>query len=415
MIIKNFLKIDIKAGFAYIGELVERFVNKILYKMNNKNYHLFYLLFFITITTWILFFVGPEIIYQRLSSILPITHNQYTSDSIFQKERIVENAKITQNGQIGDSFGGTLGPIIAWIAAILTFAAFYVQYKSNEQQKIDLQIERFESKFYNMVEILRENVSEITIGKSLQSRKAFISMFNELKFLYLTTDKFFKSSSQKALIKTITGNETLSDEDTFNIAYLIFFFGIGQNSTKLILSLVNPSYQGLLLNLETFLQDQQINWSTNKKQLSTAEKTHEGDGVFTLKTSYKPFNGHMSRLSHYLRHLFQLIKFINDQKDHLINYDAKYNYAVTVRAQLSTHEQLLLYYNALSVLGKPWFDKDNDFLKKYCMIKNMPIPLADFYKKPFDVLPNNNDFGKTMFEWTEIYDRMNKSDGTPKE
>ena len=316
----------------------------------------------------------------------------------------------TKTGQVGDTIGGIMGPFIAIAAAILTFFAFWVQYKANEQQKIDLQIERFESKFYNMVEILRQNVSEIIIGKSLQSRKAFISMFNELKFLYLTTDKFLKSPSQKAIIKNLTGNDTLSEEDTFNISYLIFFFGIGQNSTKLILSLVNGRYEGLLLNLETHLQEHQGLWKTNKRQLSIEEKTHEGDGHFVLKTTYKPFNGHMSRLSHYVRHLFQLVKFINDQPDHIINYEAKYNYAATVRAQLSAHEQLLLYYNALSVLGKPWFDKDKDFLKKYCMVKSLPIPLADFYKKPFDELPKVNEFGKTMFEWTEIYDRMNVSE-----
>ena len=315
-------------------------------------------------------------------------------------------------GQVGDTLGGIMGPFIAIAAAILTFFAFWVQYKANEQQKIDLQIERFESKFYNMVEILRQNVSEIIIGKSLQSRKAFISMFNELKFLYLTTDKFLKSSIQKAIIKTLTDNDNLSEEDTFNIAYLIFFFGIGQNSTKLILSLVDSRYAGLLLNLETFLQQQQALWRTDNKQLSIEEKTREGDTHFILKTTYKPFNGHMSRLSHYVRHLFQLVKFINDQPDRIINYEAKYNYEVTVRAQLSTHEQLLLYYNSLSVLGKPWFDKDKDFLKKYCMVKSLPIPLADFYKKPLDVLPRKNEFGKTMFEWTEIYERMNSKQTT---
>ncbi len=37
----------------------------------------------------------------------------------------------SKTGQIGDTIGGTMGPFIAIAAAILTFIAFWVQYKSN--------------------------------------------------------------------------------------------------------------------------------------------------------------------------------------------------------------------------------------------------------------------------------------------
>jgi hypothetical protein len=40
-----------------------------------------------------------------------------------------------KDGVIGDTIGGTMGPFIAIAAAILTFLAFWVQYKANEQQK----------------------------------------------------------------------------------------------------------------------------------------------------------------------------------------------------------------------------------------------------------------------------------------
>ena len=44
-----------------------------------------------------------------------------------------------------------MSPFIAIAAAILTFFAFWVQYKANEQQKIDLKVERFENKFYELL------------------------------------------------------------------------------------------------------------------------------------------------------------------------------------------------------------------------------------------------------------------------
>ncbi len=54
----------------------------------------------------------------------------------------------SDSGPVGDTIGGILGPFIGIAAAILTFLAFWVQFKANEQQKNDLQIERFENKFY---------------------------------------------------------------------------------------------------------------------------------------------------------------------------------------------------------------------------------------------------------------------------
>lgn len=354
--------------------------------MKKNNYFLFAIVTGLLITTSILLFAGPELIQQRLA--------------IFPKD--------SNKGEIGDAFGGTLGPVIAWIASILTFAAFWVQFKANEQQKLDLQVERFENKFYNMLEILRENVSEIKIGKSVTGRKAFISMFDELRFIYMLSEQFFNRPSQKSVIRSLINKDELSKQELFNISYLVFFFGIGQNSTKLILSLLDEKYKGLLMNFEEELKSLQIFWRTNNGEISIEEETYVGDSYFTLKILYKPFNGHLSRLSHYIRHLFQLIKFINDQPDEILNYEAKYEYASTVRAQLSSHEQLLLYYNALSVLGNPWLDKENDLLLKYCMVKSIPLPLADFYKRPNDWLPERNNQGKIMFEWGEINNRMAK-------
>lgn len=60
---------------------------------------------------------------------------------------------IPNYGIVGDTLGGLLNPIIAIPATLLTFLAFWVQYKANEQQKRDLQIERFENKFYAMLQI----------------------------------------------------------------------------------------------------------------------------------------------------------------------------------------------------------------------------------------------------------------------
>lgn len=51
----------------------------------------------------------------------------------------------SNTGEIGDTIGGIMGPFVAIAAAILTFLAFWIQFKANEQQRMDIARERFEN------------------------------------------------------------------------------------------------------------------------------------------------------------------------------------------------------------------------------------------------------------------------------
>ena len=112
-----------------------------------------------------------------------------------------------------------------------------------------------------------------------------------------------------------------------------------------------------------------------------------------------PFDGHVERLGHYYRHLFQTMTFITSQS--FLGDKEKYGYVKTLRAQISNFEQLMLYYNALA-----WFDDEwKEFFTKYRFIKNLPLTLADIdvkpethFKKEIEEL---NEEGISMFEWLE--------------
>jgi len=62
----------------------------------------------------------------------------------------------TQTGQIGDTIGGIMGPFVAIIAALLTFMAFWVQFKANQQQRYDIAVERFENNLFQMIALQEE-------------------------------------------------------------------------------------------------------------------------------------------------------------------------------------------------------------------------------------------------------------------
>lgn len=343
----------------------------------------------------------------------------------------------TKTGAIGDTINGISGPFIALGAAFLTFLAFYIQYIANKKQDKQFNdqnkqwtIERFESKFYSLIEIHRNNVSEIDI-RGLRGRKAFIAMYKELKFIYLVVDDCYKNKWRKSRHGI---DDYISPEIIYNISYLIFFFGIGKQSSSVVKDLIpnDVKIQEFFSVAEEVLQNYQNGWF-NYKQAKKKDKANVAgninvppnplilgttEGAEELKISFKPFDGHTSILSHYIRNLFQLYKFIDKQTfdiDIAKNYETQYDYATTLRSQLTTHEQLLIYYNAFSVLGRPWFS--NGLLKKYTVVKSMPLPLANFYKNnPIVDLEAEyaKDYShseikeKPMFEWVEIQKRFEK-------
>lgn len=81
------------------------------------------------------------------------------------------------------------------------------------------------------------------------------------------------------------------------------------------------------------------------KKLLDSNPLEEPQNIIT--NSYKEFSKFsQSDLGHYFRNLYHLIKFIDKSTSNEKNF-----YAHLVRAQLSSHELLLLFYNCLSPYG----------------------------------------------------------------
>ena len=115
-----------------------------------------------------------------------------------------------------------------------------------------------------------------------------------------------------------------------------------------------------------------------------------------LHFKYKPFSGHQSRLGHYYRHLFQTVKFVVNYDSKLLTYTDKRNYLRILRAQLSNHEQLLLFYNWFSGYGLKWEqDGGNHFFTDYRMIHNIPESLIF---DNVDLLHLFNDINKNIMK-----------------
>jgi hypothetical protein len=81
-----------------------------------------------------------------------------------------------------------------------------------------------------------------------------------------------------------------------------------------------------------------------------------------------------SDLSHYFRTLYHIIKFIDNS-----NIKNKKQYISITRAQLSSYEQVLLFYNCLHKNG---IEKFKPLIEKYTLFKNIDISLV-FNKEHF--------------------------------
>lgn len=286
-------------------------------------------------------------------------------------------------GNYGSLIGGFLGPILS-LASILFILdnlehqkeSLEQQKESVEQQKKSLRLEKInfikdqvENRFFELIKFHKQNVNEI---RSLAKDKndIFVELNNNFQYNY----DFIKGWYNKPENKTALDWQ----KEVIQIAYILFFYGYDVKDTK--------SKENLL------------NWI----KIITKSQEHDLKWLMMVEAMVKNFPEHQSYLSQYYRHLYQSVKFINGQPSEYFNYNEKYNFVKTLRAQLSNHEQALLLYNSVSPLGEAWelnveeSRPNNRMITKYNMIKNLPngftkeIDPKCFYPDvffEFDVLP----------------------------
>ncbi|MFZ0596284.1 MAG: putative phage abortive infection protein [Flavobacterium sp.] len=325
-------------------------------------------------------------------------------------------------GNIGDTLGGTMNPFIALAGVVVTGLAFYMQYRANEIQRelfddgleenklqfneqLRIQQEQFlfqqfENQFFEMLRLHKDNISEMTIvgylfeegtrnteiekndesnsdnkpkykdenfpkGKKIErtisGRKIFVAMSKEFKSCY-------------HILKNELNVENIDNsEAVFKMSYFIFFLGL--NEFKRGIDGFVTEYgisRAILLKLY--------------KALKEARAEHYNKGVkkyksVSLEFNFKPFTGHQSRLGHYYRHLFQILKFVTKEQVFEMPYEKKRDFLRILRAQLSNHEQLMLFYNWYADFGDAWEEKShrrrregegNYYFTDYRMIHNLP-------------------------------------------
>lgn len=351
-----------------------------------------------------------------------------TAPFIFTRGSVSTDFNFTQTGQIGDTVGGLMSPFINLSAVIVTGLAFYMQYRANklqvkifkedvsttqeqfrtEQEKQDKnhQKQQFESQFYEMLRLHKENVNEIEIDAKKRITheekviKSFASSSDEPDFRISYTYKDYTVTKRNAFVEMLKELEFMikklkvSDTPELNFTsfqkiYEIYFWGLTgyESLAEKFTDESSKKFEDILFNIQ-------------EGQYSTDLLSFNQD----IPINIPAFKGHSNFLGHYYRHLFHMVKFVADYDESIVKKDEKVNYLRLLRAQLSNHEQALLFYNWLAKYGGAWQDDRNNFLTEYRMIHNLwygDLPKETFVmKKLKELVAKYKELGYTddLFE-----------------
>lgn len=328
--------------------------------------------FWLFIEKWILLIVLPLVTFIIIICISIYLINYYNHNNLIcsfppnfsiDEHSIQKKKHYLSPNEIGDSIGGTMSPIIGFMGIVLTFLAFYIQYKANKQVQEQFKIQQFENHFFEMLKIHNDNVRNLNY-KDNNGESCFKLLVEELKLSIKQKEDYNKPYQAYELfweggpLPTIEQKESLLNE---------------------LLNLPNMSLKG-----------------ENKNLL----------------------------LSKYYRNLFNICDFvINQNNDIFQKEEKKTKYLRVLRTQLSTNEQILLFYNWLC--GVPYMkfgyrweeaeileiegkiivnyskEKPNKFLTEYRMIRNLfeEMLFDEYSKNVYQAIKEQNKGGdQEVFE-----------------
>ncbi len=244
----------------------------------------------------------------------------------------------TLAGNFGDFIGGVVGPIFS-------LAGIFFLYETILLQKETFAVQQLENRFFELMRYHRENVFQME--HKIPSKKANVAngnrVFIEMKKQFEELYDYVCQKSEPYLLNTEFNREI--EKNNINIAYLIFYFGVGVGTITTLKNLLNKYPAELIDVLISDLRER---------------KSEYGDTVY--------FGGHQVRLTHYFRHLFHTVSFIDKNKN--IDFAQKYEYIQILRSQLTIYEIAVFFFHSLSDLGAPW--EKHKYITKYQIIRSLP-------------------------------------------
>ena len=296
---------------------------------------------------------------------------------------LLHEFSLSRLGLIGDFSSGVLGTIVATIVALYAIRT-YRQERNHAKESL------LQTVLATMLELHRQNVKEIKIertgkkGECVARIEAFKQMYEELKAIY--------KNVESAIHREVENNQE---------KYAEYRDEIKQKRLAHVLSYGYFFYKA---------DDYEITETDEVlKDLCDVASS-------SVPYQYRDLNRHLV-LGHYYRHLHNMVNYV-DQSDFSLKHKNKEKYIKIIRSQLSDYEQVLLYYDTLSLLGMDWNETsgeekedDMNLIGKYRLLKNCPYYIEYFGIKPSETYQKEikawHKEGEMFFE-TDIKQLMPK-------
>lgn len=244
----------------------------------------------------------------------------------------------------GDSFGA-VNALISAFAFAGVIVAIFIQRNELRLQRKDLVLQRQE--FSTQNETLKLQRFENTFFNMLSLQQQIV---NDLSFTDIDKEQVLEDAQNPALgriAKEVIVNKDVNGRELFFYSFVErpHYFNLADGSTKKV--------KGMRIYLYY-------------------------NGISSYDDSYTP-----TYFDHYFRHLYTIIKFV-DNADFL-SFDEKYKYTSMVRATLSRYELIWLFYNGISSVGKQKFKR---LIEQYSLLKNIREDLLTLSKENLKIVTN---------------------------
>jgi hypothetical protein len=260
---------------------------------------------------------------------------------------------------LGSFLSGYVGSLFGLVSVVLLYLTLAAQRKANNDQNDAKEKENFLTRYYMMLDLHRKNVEEIRV-RNYSGRVVFVRLVEELRYILQIINQLKEAEGQ-----------CYSETTRMKIAYVTLLYGVDEHCTRMLKEALNiyckNDYIEKLIQRLSEAREKDVSLNGD---VSSLGKT------FFDELEYLPFDGHQSRLSHYFRHIYQMIKYIDKSK--LLADKDKQEYVKTIRAQLSIYEQAIFCLNILTNTDKKWDDIDDankveqELQNKYNIIKDLP-------------------------------------------
>src|SRR5690606_35624752 len=313
------------------------------------------------------------------------------------KHQVLKSEKESfELGDIGDFIGGYFGFLIGVIGALLTFLAFYIQYKANKDVQKQFRLQQFETQFHKMIEVYLNNKDKFSIigyknpknktvkisGKSLEEKLNFksrgilecIKNNKKIEFIDYTTKDHIVFQKFLVELKVVYRifleaykeiNNKIEDaldheekKEIFREAYKLFFNGLNKYEKDKKEKNETKDYERLAIVSLKKIRDKHRKDGSKKFENFYIGKKNENKTLW-VKLNYEPFKGYLHFLPQYYRNLYSIVKYVVNENKAINLTEEKINYLRILRSTMSEYEQTLLFYNWYSGMGTAWEGEDD--------------------------------------------------------